>query len=64
MDCSFKTVMTNLVSIVYKTKKTNDNTCIQRIIRFACIDIYIYIICKHTIINFVHSVIPKKGKTQ
>ena len=41
MDCSFKTVMTNLISIVYKTKKTNDNTCIQKIIRFACIDIYI-----------------------
>ena len=41
MDCSFKTVMTNLISIVYKTKKTNDNTCIQTIIRFACIDIYI-----------------------
>ena len=41
MDFSFKTVMTNLISIVYKTKKNNDNTCIQKIIRFACIDIYI-----------------------
>ena len=62
MDCSFKTVMTNLISIVYKTKK-KDNTSIQTIIRFACIDI-IYIICKRTIINFVHSVIPNKAKTQ
>ena len=61
MDCSFKTVMTNLISIVCKTKKTTkDSTYIQKIIRFVCI--YIYIICKHTIINYVHSLITNKGK--
>ena len=61
MDCSFKTIMTNLISIECKMKKkTKDSTYIQKIIGFVCI--YIYIICKHTIINYVQSLIANKGK--
>ena len=60
--CSFKSLTTNFISIVYKTKKNelNNSTCIQKIMIFVCI--YKYIICKHRTINYVDSVIQKKGK--